>query len=259
MTTGRPATSSASDRLAAAAGHGLRAGLLAGLLAARRWRAAIAAAGLALLLAVAAIAVPASAGGVPGRYDYLVLVLSWSPSYCEAEGDRASPEQCAWYARNYAFVVHGLWPQFERGWPEDCIVPAPRLDEETVDGMLDIMPSRKLVEHEWVRHGTCSGLDPTAYFELVRQARDLIRVPSDLQEMYVPATVSPAVIERMFRELNPGLKADEIAVTCDRRRLREVRICMDRDLNFRACREVEKRACRSDWILMPPVRKPGWP
>lgn len=254
MTAGRRTASSLSDRVAGACRF-FR--LQAVAPAVRRGRAAA----VALLLGLAALAspVPAVASDLPGRYDYLVLVLSWSPSYCEAEGDRASPEQCAWYARNYAFVVHGLWPQNERGWPEDCIIPVPKLDRETVDGMLDVMPSRKLVEHEWARHGTCSGLDADEYFALVRQARKLIRVPQDLQEMYVPATVSPAVIERMFRELNPGLKPDEIAITCDRRRLREVRICMDRDLNFRGCGEIEKRACRSDWILMPPVRKPRWP
>jgi len=116
------------------------------------------------------------------------------------------------------------------------------------------MPSRGLIRYQWEKHGTCSGLPPDEYFELVREARSLIRVPADLDTLYVDSMVSPAVIERMFRSINPGMPADAISVTCDRRRLREVRICLDRDFRYRACPAMEKRACKSDWIRMPPVR-----
>jgi len=33
-----------------------------------------------------------------------------------------------------------------------------------------------------------------------------------------------------------------------------VRICMSKDLKFRDCEEVERRACRRDKLLMPPLR-----
>ena len=59
-------------------------------------------------------------------------------------------------------MVHGLWPQFEKGFPEACQVPAPRLDHRIVDSMLDLMPAPALVFHEWDAHGTCSGLPPRA-------------------------------------------------------------------------------------------------
>ena len=64
----------------------------------------------------------------PGKFDFYVLSLSWSPSFCEAtqERGRESKEQCG--ERPYSFVVHGLWPQYEKGFPEFCVVPAPRLD-----------------------------------------------------------------------------------------------------------------------------------
>lgn len=209
----------------------------------------------------------AQAGGDEGRYDHLLFVLSWSPSYCETKVDADSvgnttgpiDEQCTTAGRRFGFIVHGLWPQYARGWPEYCAIPPPKLDPKLVESMLPLMPSRQLIRHEWEKHGTCTGLLPVDYFELVRQVRRLVRIPPRLQELFVPAMVSPAVIERMFREENPGLKADEIAITCEKRRLREVRICFDRDLNFRACSAAEKRACRSDWVLMPPVKTPGWP
>ena len=58
-------------------------------------------------------------GGGDGDFDFYVLALSWSPSYCAIEGDGADPAQCA-NGRPYAFVVHGLWPQYEKGYPRDC-------------------------------------------------------------------------------------------------------------------------------------------
>src|SRR5262249_20225754 len=110
--------------------------------------------------------------GEPGRFDYYVLSLSWPPSFCETATGAARGEQCG--ARPYSFVVHGLWPQYERGFPEACQVPPPRLDRRIVDAMLDLMPAKKLVYHEWDTHGTCSGLAQRAYFDLIRKARGAV-------------------------------------------------------------------------------------
>lgn len=217
---------------------------------------------LAAFVAAVLLVLSAGAASADGRYEFLVFSLSWSPSFCEAAGDdagRIAPEECGFFARPRAFVVHGLWPLGARGFPEYCLTPPPRLDKALVDGMLDLMPSRDHVEQEWAKHGTCSGLEAAAYFALVREVRALIRVPTDMTELYTETNVSPAAVERMFRNVNPGLDGDEISVTCERRRLREVRICLDRDLNFRACPEiVERRACKSDWIMMPASRVPIW-
>ena len=90
----------------------------------------------------------------PGRFDFYVLALSWSPSFCEAAGERGTPppRQCG--ARPYSFVVHGLWPQYEHGYPEFCQVPAPRLDRNIVSAMLDLMPAPRLIFNAWDKHGT---------------------------------------------------------------------------------------------------------
>ena len=101
-----------------------------------------------------------------GQFDFYVLSLSWSPSFCAAAAERGSARgptlQCG--ARPYSFVVHGLWPQYEKGFPEYCQVPAPRLYRGIVSSMLDLMPAPHLVYNEWDKHGTCSGLAPRAYF-----------------------------------------------------------------------------------------------
>jgi len=214
-------------------------------------------------LAVAVLALGAGVGAAqdrrqnePGKFDYYVLALSWSPSYCQAAQERApnrrADPQCA--GRPYAFVVHGLWPQYERGFPSYCKVPAPRLDRATVGSMLDLMPSPRLVFHEWDRHGTCSGLSPHAYFETVRKARAVVKIPDEYLSLAAPVTVTPATVTDAFRKANPGLASDAIAVACDKKRLTEVRVCLTREFGFRDCPEVAQRACRRDKLLMPAVR-----
>ena len=66
--------------------------------------------------------------------------------------------------------------------------------------------------------------------------------------------VTPDEVEEAFVKANPGLTRDGIAVTCDSRRLNEVRICLSKDLRFRDCQEIDRRACRRDRLVMPPMR-----
>src|SRR5712664_524566 len=141
-------------------------------------RVALAAVALWLTVAVTGIAVAQDRRqNRPGQFDFYVLALSWSPSFCEAAGERGTPPQQQCAARPYSFVVHGLWPQYEKGFPEFCQVPAPRLDRDIVSSMLDLMPAPRLLFREWDQHGTCSGLSPRAYFDTVRKARAVVKIP----------------------------------------------------------------------------------
>jgi len=191
--------------------------------------------------------------GEPGQFDFYVLALSWSPSFCDAAGDRAQRQpECG--ERPYSFVVHGLWPQYEKGFPEYCQVPAPRLDRDIVSSMLDLMPAPRLIFREWDKHGTCSGLSPRAYVDTVREARAVVKIPDAYLEPKEILSVTPDEVEEAFVKVNPGLTRDAIAVTCDSRRLGEVRICIGKDFRFRPCPEIDARACRRDKVVMPPVR-----
>ncbi|MBX3534247.1 MAG: ribonuclease T2 [Xanthobacteraceae bacterium] len=211
-------------------------------------------AALALAFLLAAL-LPANAQryGEPGQFDFYVLSLSWSPSYCETAGNRADPAQCR-RGKPLSFVIHGLWPQYDCGYPQDCSYNAPRVSERTINSMLDIMPSRRLIIYEWRKHGTCSGLSPDDYFALVRRAFERVKIPAQFEHTSQWQTVSPSEIENAFRVANPKLEGDMIAVTCDRRHLREVRICMSKDLQFRACPQVDRQACRNPKVALPPVR-----
>jgi ribonuclease T2 len=192
----------------------------------------------------------------PGQFDFYVLSLSWSPSFCAAAAERGrgrtANAQCG--VRPYSFVVHGLWPQYERGFPEYCQVPAPRLDRSIVASMLDLMPAPHLIFNEWDRHGTCSGQTPRSYFEMVRKARAAVKIPPDYTDVQEPLSVTPRDVEDAFINANPGLSPRAIAIGCARKRLTEVRLCLSKDLQFRDCPGITKRSCRRDQLIMPPTR-----
>jgi ribonuclease T2 len=191
-----------------------------------------------------------------GQFDFYVLSLSWSPSFCAAAAergaDRSASLQCG--VRPYAFVVHGLWPQYEKGFPENCQVPSPRLYRGIVSSMLDLMPAPHLIYNEWDKHGTCSGLSPRAYFDTVRKARAVVNIPQAYGDLHEPLTVTPANVEDAFIQANSGLAAKGMAIECDKRRLTEVRICLSKELQFRDCPDVARRSCKRDQLLMPPTR-----
>ena len=206
------------------------------------------------LAAMLALAGPAAAqhrggGDKTGEFDFYVLSLSWSPTYCQ-QSDRPDPTQCG-LAKRFAFVVHGLWPQYERGFPSDCRVTGRFPTRQQVDDMLDIMPSPGLVRYQWRKHGTCSGLDPRSYFDTLRAAAAKVKTPADFMSADREREVSPADVERAFIDANPGMKPAGIAVQCRDGDMQEVRVCMTKDLAFRPCADVDRRACRASRVSVP--------
>jgi ribonuclease T2 len=214
---------------------------------------------LALFWAVltGAAAAQDSRQNAPGEFDFYVLSLSWSPSFCEAAQERGNSgrsQQTQCGGRPFSFVVHGLWPQYDRGFPNYCERPSPRLPRNIMTSMLDLMPAPGLIFNEWDKHGTCSGLGARGYFETVRKARAGVKIPEEYLDLATAKTIAPEAIEAAFIKVNPGLSGSAIAVTCERNRLSEVRICLSKDLQFRACEEIDRRACRRDTVVMPPMR-----
>jgi ribonuclease T2 len=190
----------------------------------------------------------------PGQFDFYVLSLSWSPSFCEEASERGnegrSQAQCG--GRPFSFVVH-VWPQYEHGFPEYCDRNS-WLERDIMRSMLDLMPAPGLIFNEWKKHGTCAGLGPQPYFDAVRKARAAVKIPPEFLNLSEPKTVAPAEIEDAFVKVNPGLSTASMAVICNRNRLSEVRICMSKNLQFRACEDIDRHGCRRDQVLMPPMR-----
>lgn len=209
---------------------------------------------LAAVMSVSAVA-PSRADDIPGAFDFYVLALSWSPSYCASEGPRADRQQCG-TNRPFGFVVHGLWPQNEWGYPANCQPDNVRsrgnyVPRQIISSLSDIMPSGSLVAYQWRKHGSCSGLSQDEYFSTLRKAFDQVNIPPSLRNLATGRRVDPLLVEKAFIAANPGMKPDGISISCKRNYLQEVRICMTKDLRYRACGEVDDNACRSRSVLMP--------
>lgn len=187
-----------------------------------------------------------------GDFDYWVLSLSWSPSWCASEGDSADA-QCTPGARR-GFIVHGLWPQNEVGWPEYCTNDAPNPSRRDSAQMADLMGSASLAFYQWRKHGRCSNLSGREYYATTRKAAQAVTVPAVFSVIDRPLQVSVPVIEDAFIEANPALTRDGITVTCRSGALAEVRICLDRDMRPRDCAPDAARDCRAVRLGLPPLR-----
>ena len=151
---------------------------------------------------------------IPGQFDYYVLVLGWAPSYCLSEGRFRRDAECQ-SARPRAFVLHGLWPQYEKGWPQDCSIgKRPWVPSSVIDDMRDLMPNKGLIIHEYRTHGTCSGLDPAQYFGVARELYERLKMPESLTVAGARQSLSAAQIESAFADINPWLKPDMLSVSC---------------------------------------------
>ena len=114
-----------------------------------------------------------------GNFDYYLLALSWAPNYCAGHPNDHSSE-CR-IGGHTGFVLHGLWPQANSGAPPMSCSTASPVAADTVDHMLNFMPSRGLIQHEWKEHGTCSGLSAQEYFAKVELAFRNVHVPQQYQ------------------------------------------------------------------------------
>lgn len=187
-------------------------------------------------------------------FDFYVLSLSWSPTFCQSGEARDGDPQCA-TDKPRGFVVHGLWPQNEKGYPQFCESREPERVPSSIGRDLSaFMPSMGLIGHQWRKHGTCSGLSQQDYFATLASAWKRLKMPERYADGRQALNDAPQEIEKAFIAANPGLSPAGIAVTCDGRKLDEVRICFTKDLDFRACGEVDRQACRADTITLPAAR-----
>jgi ribonuclease T2 len=198
----------------------------------------------------------------PAAFDYYTLVLSWSPTHCSTTDRGTDDGQCARDdGARFGFVLHGLWPQFERGYPDSCRTRwKPFVPDQVIASVANIMPSRGLVIHEYRQHGSCSGLRPDAYFALATQLFNRVNIPQRFRNPQELQLISPSDALEDFMRANPGLRPEMIAVTCDGQSLRDVRICLTKEGRARSCGENEHKegACRTPQMRVLPVRSRKW-
>lgn len=193
----------------------------------------------------------ANADGEPaGEFDYYVLSLSWSPTWCALEGDARGSPQCD---RPLGWVLHGLWPQYERGWPANCPTVHRNPSRTQTEAMADIMGTSGLAWYQWQKHGRCSGLAAADYYRLARLAYDRVNRPEVLRKLDRPVKLPASVIEEAFLQANPDLTADMLTITCKDGRIQEARLCLTRDLTPRPCAPDVRRDCTMTNALLDPV------
>jgi ribonuclease T2 len=231
-------------------------------------RRLVLAAAAAVSLAVAAGSAGAQQADGPAAYESLVLSLSWSPTWCASRSGQSDEEQCG--AKKYGFVVHGLWPQYARGVKHPKCLTATEVPAKVADQAAAVMPSHKLIEHEWEKHGACVDKDPAAYFAKAKAAYDRIKLPTAFRSSDQARTMTADQIRKAFVDANSGLPADAVAVACHMPRktpgqtttapppatadLNDVRFCLDRDLKFRSCPGAVRDRC-PDGVVVPAAKK----
>jgi len=188
-----------------------------------------------------------------GEFDYYVLSLSWSPTWCAIEGDARDAEQCR-RGGGAGWMLHGLWPQYERGWPANCHSARMPPSRATTAAMADIMGSSGLAWYQWRKHGSCSGLSGTDYFALARHAYESVNRPDVFRKLQDPVRLPATVVEEAFLKANPGWTADMLTITCRDGRIQEARLCLTRGLEPVPCGRDIARDCRLSDALFAPIR-----
>lgn len=203
-----------------------------------------------LLLLLFSATIARADGERAGEFDYYVLSLSWSPTWCALEGEARGSPQCD---RPLGWVLHGLWPQYERGWPANCPTVHRNPSRTQTEAMADIMGTSGLAWYQWQKHGRCSGLAAEDYYRLARLAYERVNRPEVLRKLDRPVKLPASVIEEAFLQANPGLTADMLTITCKDGRIQEARLCLTRDLTPRACAPDVRRDCTMTNALLDPI------
>ena len=206
-----------------------------------------------LLILILTAGLARADGERAGVFDYYVLSLSWSPTWCALEGDARGSDQCD-ARHDHGWTLHGLWPQFHQGWPAYCPTAMRPPSRSQTRAMADIMGSGGLAWHQWKKHGVCSGLSSEDYYALSREAYGQITRPPVFRKLENPVKLPASVVEDAFLEANPMLERDMITITCRANRVHEARICLSKSLTPVPCGQDVIRDCKMSNALLDPVR-----
>jgi ribonuclease T2 len=169
------------------------------------------------------------------------------------EGDARRSPQCA-DKSGYGWILHGLWPQYDRGYPEYCQTAARAPSRAMTAAMADIMGTSGLAWHQWKKHGTCTGLAAEDYYALSRRAYAAVTRPAIFRQLGRPVELPARVVEEAWLEENPGIGPEGLTVTCREGHIQEVRICLSRELEFTTCGADVRRDCTLEDALFTPLR-----
>jgi ribonuclease T2 len=146
--------------------------------------------------------------------------LSWSPEFCHGKPNSSECKD------HRGFILHGLWPQYNNGgYPVGCKTTQPPPTD--LSKIKQIMPP-EIVEHEWEKHGTCSGLSGDAYFRLAESVFESVKIPADLVAPTRTSTSRPSALKKDFEGVNPSLADQDIAIQLHQGYLNAVELCFSK-------------------------------
>lgn len=192
-------------------------------------------------------------GDKAGEFDYYVLALSWSPNWCAIEGDAKGSPQCD-DSEDFGWIMHGLWPQYHRGWPDHCLTSERNPPRHVTNSMADIMGTSGLAWYQWKKHGTCSGLSGEDYFSTARKAYESINRPAVFRKLDKTVKLPASVVEDAFLKANPQLEPDMLTITCRDSFIQEARVCLSKDLEPVPCGRDVIKDCTLSNARFDPVR-----
>ncbi|OIR09944.1 ribonuclease T2 family protein [mine drainage metagenome] len=184
-----------------------------------------------------------------------LLALTWMPEFCgEHSANPTLAARCAHLTQGFA--LHGLWPQSADPRPPAYChaatpVPAPLMQSLRPAGL-----GPWLIQHEWDRHGTCSGLAMGDYFSRLAAWSARLRIPAALRQPHAPLSVPAAEVKRWFAAENPGLSPAMMALACvgGKEEVRGLLLCLDADgIHPRPCAATLRGRCESDTVRFRPL------
>ena len=164
------------------------------------------------------------------------LALSWSPAFCRTRQDsRAHRAQCSGDNGRFGFIVHGLWPQGSRTWPQWCPTRE-RVTPQIARENMCMMPSTRLIARQWAKHGSCMVRRPQTFFNVTRVLWESLRIP-DYDRISREDGLTAGRIRQAFADANGRMwQPDMVGVKLnDDGWLEELRLCYNRRFRPTRC------------------------
>ena len=191
-------------------------------------------------------------GGAAGTVHFSVylIALSWAPNFCLTHPDK---QQCKGIANDFAgshLTIHGLWPNYtdeeapsgatypqycgkysacnKKGAPDWCYPDDSAIPVEMAQyGPGYVSDNYFLANHEWPKHGSCSGLEPRAYFQ--DAINTLLSLPGDggtpdALHSAIGGSIALDALKNAFGQ------PDSVLLSCDKGcNLSQVSVCFAQD------------------------------
>jgi ribonuclease T2 len=205
-----------------------------------------------------------------------ILSLSWHDAFCETHRNKQECKRNIFGNQEHGFVLHGLWPQPKsraycgvdkknigmdrnKQWSR---LPELGLSQKTKQGLHDVMPAvvSGLEKHEWIKHGTCSGMSKDEYF--TKSVNYTKQFNSSALAAYIDANRGKRVILKDIRKMADrsfGMQSGErIEIVCSGGLMTEIRLSLGGDNSISLTNAVKngtkiKSSCHAGTI-----DKAGW-